>query len=483
MIGLGLGFRIGLLGGTGGNTLGPLNWSGAVSTAWVSAGNWVGGTAPANDTTSNAAVFNAASYTFQPNAGTASISGITVGVSSAALTLSGTSLTLGSGGVAVNSVAAIAISSPLVFTSNSTFSAAGGALLTASGVISGAFKLTKTGAGSIALKAANTYSGGTDITAGRVSPVNAAAFGTGLVTCSNGVQVGMDPAGGGGNFTLANSFALTSGIISFLVPFSNGTDLSVSGVLSGSGGLLVVTLNGAGRRFGLLGANTFSGGITIGSASDDVRLAVGTSTSLGTGTLVVDQTGSSGLENTSTVVLANSIVINSGRVFNIGYNSSASLTLSGVVSGAGSLNKGGTGPLLMNAANTFSGGSTVASGTLRGTGTIGATSVASGGSIAGGTGAGNAGTLSTGALTLSTGGALTVNISGGTSTSLVASSGALVLNSNAVTFEPVALAVGTYTLFTCTSQSGTLAAPTLTGTGRTFTTYTYSSTSVTVTLA
>ncbi len=87
-----------------------------LGTAWATGTNWVGGTAPANSLTTDTVVFDTTgSYTFQPNAGTTSIAGITIGANSATgLNISGTALSIGAAGVTMNSGAGTAtISSPV----------------------------------------------------------------------------------------------------------------------------------------------------------------------------------------------------------------------------------------------------------------------------------------------------------------------------------------------------------------------------------
>ena len=64
-------------------------------TTWATGTNWTGGTPPADDLTSDVAVFNTA-FTNQPNAGTRSVAGLAVG-SGATNSFTITSATSGSG--------------------------------------------------------------------------------------------------------------------------------------------------------------------------------------------------------------------------------------------------------------------------------------------------------------------------------------------------------------------------------------------------
>jgi autotransporter-associated beta strand protein len=103
---------------------------------------------------------------------------------------------------------------------------------------------------------------------------------------------------------------------------------TLSGVFSGSGGLI---FNGVGTTI-LTGANTYTGGTTV----------------------------LSGVLQGNTTSLQGAIVNNSQVVF----DQATEGTYSGVMSGTGSLVKQNTGTLILTGANTYTGGTTVSSGTL-----------------------------------------------------------------------------------------------------------------------
>lgn len=174
---------------------------------------------------------------------------------------------------------------------------------TVSGIISGSGSLTKSGSGTLSLGGANTYSGATSITAGVLSISNAASLGTTAngTTVSNGaalqilggIAVGAEALtlnGSGisntgalrnisgnnsmsGTVTLASASTIGSdaGTLTISGAFNNGGflltetgagNLTLSGVLSGIGGL---TMNGSGTLTLSGSSNTFTGTTTVDS--------------------------------------------------------------------------------------------------------------------------------------------------------------------------------------------------------------------------
>lgn len=128
-------------------------WSGASgtdATAWADGANWAG-TAPANDLTTDKALFALANYTGkQPNAGTRSVTGIQIGTGAAtgALTISGTALSLGASGIDMKALAAATtISAPVTLGAAQTWASASANDLNISGAIGGTADLTRSGTG------------------------------------------------------------------------------------------------------------------------------------------------------------------------------------------------------------------------------------------------------------------------------------------------------------------------------------------------
>lgn len=363
-------------------------WNGGGSDSnWSTGANWVGGLPPIPGDNLQFAGSTQLTNVNDYAAGT-SFNSITLSVGGGAWVISGNALALSGGATAFANNETSNTSS---FAPNITFTTAaptiavasggtlqltgtiatGGFVITANptgtlyidGIISGTGVFTMSGSGQVILGGNNTFSSGMQINSGTASPRHNAAFGTGTVTCAGGMTIGgaftVSP---GGNYTLANAFVLTAGTTTVAVPFANGTDLNFSGVISGAGALKITSdLNG--RLCNLINANTFSGGVTLGQGTDSGRVKVGNAASLGTGTLTVDQSGSNGLEHSTGVTLTNAIVINTGKKFNFG-TGTGNMTLSGVISGAGSVVKNSTTTYTLSGANTYSGATTVSAGTL-----------------------------------------------------------------------------------------------------------------------
>ena len=137
------------------------------------------------------------------------------------------------------------------------------AVLNLAGAIDGGGSLDKTGSGTLALSASNSYTGTTLVSSGTLLLANLAAIAgstfdtSGSGTLSFGTLASATFGGlqGSGNLTLNNkspaAVALSVG--------GNNTSTTFSGILSGSGGL---TKTGSGI-FSVTGPNTFSGQTTI----------------------------------------------------------------------------------------------------------------------------------------------------------------------------------------------------------------------------
>jgi fibronectin-binding autotransporter adhesin len=140
---------------------------------------------------------------------------------------------------------------------------------------------------------------------------------------------------------------------------------------AGTSPLLVNITPSAVTNYSMLVSNTAKsyiiGGLSIGGASSLTKDGNNTLTLTGTNTFTGPTTISAGtVEIGGTGQLgsgAYSAAITDNGILSI--NSSAAQTLSGVISGGGSLVKSNTGTLILSAANTFSGGSSISNGTVQ----------------------------------------------------------------------------------------------------------------------
>ena len=187
--------------------------------------------------------------------------------------------------------------------------------------------INKTGAGTLILNGANTYTQATTLSAGTLSVSADANLGA--------ASAGLDFEGGTLQVT-GTGFQSTSRTITFGAA-GGGFDIADAGnvftVSQPLGGTGALTKLGAGTLV-LSGANTYSGGTTISA-----------------GTLQGDATS-----------LQGDIVDNASLVFDQGTDG----TFSGTVSGTGALTKLGAGTLTLGGSNSYSGGTTISAGALQG---------------------------------------------------------------------------------------------------------------------
>ncbi|MEI6809974.1 MAG: autotransporter-associated beta strand repeat-containing protein, partial [bacterium] len=142
-----------------------------------------------------------------------------------------------------------------------------------------------------------------------------------------------------------------------ILEYASSAPQVLSGQISGVG---VLTKSGTGSLT-LTGTNTYTGATTISSGA----LTVGEAGQLGSGNYVAR-------------------IINSGAFT---YASTATQTLSGVISGTGAMTQGGTGTLILSGANTYTGVTTISNGTLQVNGsTTGTVTIVKTGAILGGSG-------------------------------------------------------------------------------------------------
>ena len=317
---------------------------------------------------------------------------------------------------------------------------------TFAGVISGQGALQKSGTGTMILTGANTFSGGMTNWAGTVRVGNDQALGTGAFrmdtaglasdgasarTITNAITFGgsqktFGDAVGTGDLLFAGSVNNLANQVMFV---SNKT--TFSGTISGAGG---ISKDGTGTLI-LSGSNTYAGATKLSGGT----LRVGNDSALSTNTFTITG-GTFASDGATARTIANNTIINGSTItlgdatgtgaltfnnINLGASVrtiqvSNSTTVSGVISDSGGISKRGAGTLTLSGANTYTGETRAAGGTLI---------VASGGSIAASSGSIVQGLISAGAHLKVNGvaGAVTVNNYGTLSGS--GSVGAVTLNS------------------------------------------------------
>jgi len=236
-----------------------------------------------------------------------------------------------------------------------TLEAAGSTTLTVNGIIanngSGTGALTKTGGGTVALTAANTYTGATTISGGTLS----------VGTIGNG--------GVAGNLGQAGNAATNLVFDGGTLEYTGSTATSDRAFTINAGKTATInTANGL-TLAGATGAAT-DGALTKTGAGNLTLTGAGTntgSTTISAGTLQLGVGGTTGSLSTSSTIINNgTFAINRSNAVSQGTDFSGS-----AISGSGGLSQAGDGMTTLNAANTYTGGTTVSAGTLNITNTSG----------------------------------------------------------------------------------------------------------------
>ncbi|WP_166430657.1 beta strand repeat-containing protein, partial [Polymorphobacter arshaanensis] len=215
--------------------------------------------------------------------------------------------------------------------------------LTLNGVLTGSGAVTKNGSGTLFLtNNSNSYSGGTTVTGGTVNVTVNNALGTGNVALNAGTTLQA-----GATVVLANDVALVGN--STLDTQAN--NMTLNGIVSGGGQMTKI---GSGMLT-LNNANTYSGGTLLNVGT----INVGNDSALGTASLTM--AGATTLQAGTTVALANNVILNGSSTID---TQAFGMTLGGVVSGTGPMNKIGTGTLTLNNSNTYTGPTNLNFGTI-----------------------------------------------------------------------------------------------------------------------
>lgn len=355
----------------GGVTVGSITRTGSASGSWV--------ITPANGITLDQDGAGAGSALIENSN---SNPGSSLSIGAGALTLAD-DLVISNSGASANANGAIVISSAIGGSGNVSFRNVSTALTqagslritTATNTFTGAVRVEK---GTVTHNTARAFGDAANvITLGAAGQGKAALLSNAAVVVPNAIIVAADAgdtltlgalgaadAGYSGTVTLDGDLTITSAV-------TNANGLDFSNVISGAGGL---TKAGAGILT-LSAANTFTGKTTLGAGAGTVLLkhadALSKSTLDHTGSsLVFDSTVASktftfgGLTGSADIVLQNNAGSPAAIALKIGHNDENTAPYGGNLSGAGRLEKVGTGATTLSGTNTYTGLTTVSAGIL-----------------------------------------------------------------------------------------------------------------------
>jgi autotransporter-associated beta strand protein len=233
----------------------------------------------------------------------------------------------------------------------------------------------KDGAGTLILNAANTFTGATTSFSGTLRLDNALALQNSAIntdasnvgTASSGIVLGSGvttPTFGGltGSKNLASLFNSSTGgyasVTNLTLNPGTGADHTYTGVIADGTTGMTVTKTGAGRQV-LNAVNTYTGGTILNGGT----LNYSNASALSSGKITF--TGGTVLQAGVATTLANDIEVTGSITGTVGTAGFAT-TLSGAITGTGTLAKGGGGVLTLTGglANTISGGFRVTAGRL-----------------------------------------------------------------------------------------------------------------------
>jgi len=252
---------------------------------------------------------------------------IILGDDSALGATEGDLVVVGDGGAIQSNVDGRAIANNVNINSAAQLTFSGAFDLDLDGVISGAGGLVVAAdvGTSLTLNGANTYAGGTTLTQGTIVLGTDSALGTGVLTVAGDGTIESDDD----DRTVGNAVVIDD---MMTLTFSGDSDLELSGVISGLGGLAVDTEFG-GETLTLSGQNTYEGGTTLTEGT----IVLGNDNALGDADMsILTVNGAGGIQSDDDDrVIANEITLDlTGTLTFSGAND---LQITGEISGDGAL--------------------------------------------------------------------------------------------------------------------------------------------------
>jgi fibronectin-binding autotransporter adhesin len=305
---------------------------------WTPNADWAGSAAPVSST-SNVLTFGGSGTAYtstDDNAGAFSLNALVLGSTDTVNTdvianISGSSLSFGGTAPSItqNGVGAFNIAASAALTTTTTFNGSGAGLVTISGVLSGAGGLVvaNTGGSILILSTSDSYTGTTTINVG----------GT--------LQMGVTGSNGGGFYAGGAGAAITD----------NGTLIfDRTGIVTQGGSFTTAPITGTGN---LVQAGT--GLLTLNVA----ETYTGTTT-IGAGTLQLGNGSAGSLSASGTIVDNGTLQFNRSTGITQGTDFSAS-----AITGTGAITLAGSGTVVLNAANTYTGRTNLNAGVVNVAGT------------------------------------------------------------------------------------------------------------------
>jgi autotransporter-associated beta strand protein len=329
----------------------------------VTAGTLTGTTAslPGNITNNAAVIFNQS--TDGTYSGNMSGSGSLTKLGNGNMTLSGTNNHSGGTTVSAGTLTGTTSSLPPTITDNATVAFNQNLDGTSTQTISGSGILIKLGTGTVTLNGTYSHTGGTTVSAGGLTGTTTTMPGT--ITNNSIVTFDQSTSGTYAGNTTGSGLLVKAGTGAVTLSGTNshtgGTTISAGSLIVTTSNIQGGITNNAGVTFSQNSDGAYSG--NMGGSGSLTKLGTGNVSLSGTNSHTGGTTVTAGTLTGTTTSFPGNITNNAA----VAFNQSTDGTYSGNMSGSGSLTKLGTGNVTLSGTYSHSGGTTVSAGTLTGT--------------------------------------------------------------------------------------------------------------------